>query len=291
MPTTLLHLSDSQSGQLGGLIAPGTELEYDNNEKRTPELSATSLWVWDCYNKVIDTAIDYTGTDPLVVYHTSEVVHGSRFIEYLYSSWQEHQVTIAVQALSHLRRIPTLAGIRFCYGTGAHDYGQQSATKGVAERCAAWGYPVACVDHGVEEIDGCSIDWAHHGPTVSRMEDKACAGRRYVIRLLRLFLERGKRAPDIVLRGHVHARITEMVKVPWGRDGVPVLLSIGAPLAGMNEYAHKFTQSTPITEIGGTLIRIENGRVLDFQGVTFERENRQRVDGVVAHPYEGSPRK
>lgn len=290
MPTTILHISDTHAGLMAGLIAPGTELEYDNGEKRTHELSSTSAWVWECYQKLIKITAEWAGDDPVVVYHTGDVCHGSRFLEYLYSVWQEHQETIATAALSSLRQIPQLAGFRFCYGSAAHDYGQQSATKNVSANVAAWGYPVACVDHGVEEIDGCMIDWFHRGPKVSATEDRNSTGRRFVIRLCRTFLERGKRAPDVVLCGHVHARITEQVLVGWGKLGHSVMLSVGSPLCGMNEYARNYTMSAPIVEVGGTLIRVSNGRVLEHAVVTWEQEQRQTIDGVIGHKYQGSPR-
>jgi hypothetical protein len=291
MSTTLLHLSDSHSGLLAGLIAPETELEYDNGEKRTMLLSSASEWVWECFNKLIDATIDFADGDAVFVYHTGEVCHGGKFAEFLYSAWAGHQVTIAVKALAELRRIPSLTALRLVYGTAAHDYGMQAMTKDCASQIASWGYSTACVSHGLEEVEGCLIDFAHHGPSVSKTEDKASVGRRYVIRYARKFLERSQRAPDVILRGHVHQRVTEPVKVPWGRDGKPVLLSIGSPLTGPNEYARQFTKSAPLTEVGGTLVKLNNGFVVDFVGVTWERDERQRIEGVVAHTYQGSPRK
>jgi hypothetical protein len=275
---------------MSGLIAPDTELTYNNNEKRTVLLSSTSQWIWDCYNKLIVTANDFAGDDQVVVYHTSEVCHGSTFPDYLYSSWQDHQVAIAVKSLAQLRNIKNLAGLRFCYGSGAHDWGQQAATKAVADEVAAWGYPTACVDHGWEELDGCIIDWAHPGPRASTGIDRGSGPRLYAIRSARSYLERNKRAPDVILRGHTHIRYTELVKVAWGKDGVYVMMSVGAALTGPNEYSHKYNHVEAVTEVGGTLIRVHNGRVVEYQAATWEREDRQRVDGVVAHAYRGSPR-
>jgi hypothetical protein len=285
--TTILHITDTHGGLFGGLIEPGTELTYDNGEKHTPELSSLSQWVNECYHKLITTTIDYAESDPVVVIHTAEVCHGSRFSEFLYTPWPDHQVAIAVRSLTELRQIPTLSGFCFAYGSQAHDWGQQSATKQVAEQVAAWGYPVECVDMGRVEIDGALVDFAHKGPMTSKTEDVASVGRKYTIRLARSYLERGKRAPDIVLRGHIHRRVTDLVKVPWGRDGVSVLLSVGAPLTAGNEFALNFTHALPFTEVGGTLIKIDRGRVVDWQIVTWERENRQHLDGVRFYHFNG----
>jgi hypothetical protein len=280
MSITILHITDSHSGLMAGLIAKGTELVYDNGDKRTVLLSSMSEWVLECFNRVIDSAIDFAGSDPVIVYHTGDTCHGNAFSEYLYSAWQDHQVTIAVGALSMLRRIQTLAGIRFAYGTDKHDYGENSATKAVADQCAAWGYPMECVSHGAEEIDGCLVDFAHHGPSVGKGEDKNSGGRRYTIRLVRTFLERNQRAPDIILRGHFHQRVTEPVVVSFGRVAHNVMLSIGAPLCGFNSYSRKATSSAPLCEVGGTLIRVNNGHVVDWQAATWEHENRVHIQGV-----------
>jgi|WetSurMetagenome_2_1015567.scaffolds.fasta_scaffold432704_1 hypothetical protein len=285
---TILHITDGHSGLMAGLIAPGTKLEYDNGEIIEQTLTSTSLWVWECYGRMISTTIDWAEGDPVVVYYTGDTTHGSTFPDYLYSGHQDHQVVIAVNAIEQLRRIPTLAGIRFCYGTAAHDYGMASAAKQITASCAAWGYPVSCVSYGIEDLDGCQVDYAHRGPGVGNAEDKSTTPRKYAIRLVRKFLERGQRAPDVILRGHVHVRSTGMVNVPWGKLGKDVLMSVGAPLTGPNEYARNASQNQVITEVGGTLIRVRNGRPVDWQAVTFEREERVHVGGVLAHPFTGT---
>jgi hypothetical protein len=120
---------------------------------------------------------------------------------------------------------------------------------------------------------------------VGKGEDKNSGGRRYTIRLVRTFMERGQRAPDIILRGHYHQRVTEPVLVRWGKVDHNVLLSIGAPLCGFNSYSRKATGSAPLCEVGGTLLRIDNGRVVDFQAATWEHENRVFIQGVEWHKF------
>lgn len=288
MPTTILHLTDSHAGLRSALMMPGTKLVYDNGEtKEYPIecLSARSVWLLEKYNKLIDTTIAYADGDPVIVFHTAELCHGSQYPDYLYSPWLDHQVQIAISVMAELRRIPTLAGFRLCYGSKEHDYGQQSATKLVADGMAAWGYPVQCVEMGREIDDGCLIAWQHYGPKRGKGQDRTQGARSFIIRFTRAYLERGQRAPDIFLCGHFHERLTEPINVHWGRDGQNVLLSIGAPLCCPNEYARTFISDSPFTEVGGTLIKIDNGRVLDYQAVTYEYENRIHVEGVVAHPY------
>ena len=287
MSTTILHISDSHGGLMSGLIAPDTELTYNNNEKRTVLLSSTSQWIWECYNKLIDTANDFAAGDPVIVYHTAEVCHGSTFPDYLYSSWQNHQEEIAVKSLAQLRSIKNLAGLRFCYGSGSHDFGQQAATKNVADAVAAWGYPTACVDHGWEEIDGCMVDWCHPGPRPGAGIDKASPVRMYAIRCTRAYMERGKRTPDILLRGHVHIPWLDTVRVGFGKAAVDVTISVGAPLTGVNEYGRRYNHIDALTVVGGALLRVHHGRVVETQAVKFEREDRAKIEGVVAHPFQG----
>lgn len=194
---------------------------------------------------------------------------------------------IAVRSLAELRQIHSLAGIRLCYGTGVHDWGLQAATKAVADELAAWGYPLACVDHGYEEIDGAVIDWCHVGPKPNYGIDRASSVRLYALRCTKSYLERGKRAPDVLLRGHVHNPWLDFVSVHFGRDVIPVTISVAPPLCGSNEYARKYNHADALTVVGGHLLRVHNGRVVDYQAVLFEREDRQRVEGVVAHPFTG----
>lgn len=287
MSTTILHVSDTHHGLFAGLFPPEIELVYLNNERKTHKASSTSLWVWDNYQRLISTAIDFAEKDPVIVIHTGDICHGAQFAEYLYSGWPEHQVAIAVRCLSELRRIPTLQGIRLCYGTAAHDYGMASTSRQVADLVAPWGYGLWCGAYGVENIDGGQVDYAHRGPGNAHGEDPQLAARRYAIRLCRGMLERGKLAPVAILRGHVHRKTLGYVEIPWGKSGWTSTISVAAPLCGHNEFARNATQNTPFTEVGGALIRIHNGRVVEQIAPTWEIENRQTVDGCLAHPFTG----
>lgn len=287
MSITVLHISDNHAGLHSGLFPPEMELTYLNNEKKKHIATATSLWVWDCWQRLISTTIDFAEHDPVIVIHTGDITHGSTYAEYLYSSWPEHQIAIAVRCFAELRRIPTLSGIRLCYGTAVHDYGNASAARQVADLLAPWGYGLWCGSYGHEAIDGGEVDFAHRGPGPSRGEDRAITARRYAIRLCRDMMERGKTAPIAILRGHIHLKTLGYVEVPWGKGNWTTTISIGSPLSGLNEYARNATQNTPFNEVGGALLRIHNGRVVEQITPTWEQENRQIVDGCVSHPFSG----
>lgn len=289
----VLHISDTHSGIYEGLLRDGTEVdEYLPLSTETHRVklsqSSTEKWLWDeAYMPLIHETIRFAGESPVIVVHTGDAIHGQAHIasDYAHSAILDQQVVIAEAALSELRTIPTLAAWIMIYGTAAHDYGQQQGTRLLSEKIAAWGNPVYCRAYVSDRLGGVKSDIAHHGPNVSYTEDKVAMARKFALRLCRGDMERGEEMPGLILRGHIHQKVLQPVVIPWGGSEKTTLLSVAPPLCGPNEYALRYLSSRgmPYVEAGGNIIRISDGRVVEWESVTAQRDIRQRVFANVAY--------
>ena len=161
---------DRHSGHRYGLTMPGTEIVYHSGEKYEVKLSAWSDWLWnEVWLPGIEKVIEFAGDDSLVICDGGDMVHGHRYVDYLYSGDIDHQVQISTMALSPWREAPTLKAILMVTGTGSHDFGNNSAARQVYDKVAAWGYHQKLDDHlRWSHPDGFVLDMAHHGPSVSK---------------------------------------------------------------------------------------------------------------------------
>lgn len=257
-------MGDTHCGLRNGIIAPGTELEYDGGEKREALLSDQSKWLWDSvWLPGIDLVKNFAGDDPVYLFHDGDVLHGGRFVEHLYSPFQDHQIQIAKSALAAWRVIPSLAGMALAFGTRAHDYGEMDATKQLAADIAAWGLEVATGEHLRIDLGGALIDIAHHGPSVGTDNNIGNMLRTYTRRMTKGALERGERHADILSRGHVHQDALELVDTPWGPDRVYTWATITPPLCTPNGFGRQASRQVERARCGFVIFQVVGGKVVD----------------------------
>ena len=277
----LVLMGDTHCGLKNGLIAPGTELDY-SGEKKTVNILSWSEWLWhDVYSPGITLAGEIAGGDPVFVLHDGDVVHGSRFTEHLYSAWPEHQVAIAVRVMAECRRLQNLAAFAMVHGTGSHDFGENSATRKVAEAMAPWGLPVMVDDHiDVDLPDGFRVDLAHHGPNVGGNDYvRGNAARGYAKQRATGYLQRGDKFPDMIVRGHVHQDLYEpCVPVPWAGSYRDTAMFITPPLCGPNGYARQASRSIDRAICGMFFVEVLNGRIGTVYQHLVERSTKRVFD-------------
>jgi hypothetical protein len=295
MRTCFAFTGDEHHGLRFGLLAPGVELEYKAGDKTPVSQSDCSKWLWDAvYLPGIEAAITFAGKSPLYILDNGDIVHGSRFQEYLYSSWQKHQELMAEMSLAAWRIAPTLAGFVFTYGTDAHDYGEGIAVENIAADIAAWGLPVKVSAHHMIGVDRMGIDLAHHGPPAGSGPNAGHAARMYTQARVRQAMERGESPPGVLLRGHVHQDFCEFVYTRWGRDTFQRTLTIiGAPLCGTNGFAIQHSRSADRIRCGMFMFAVDGGEVTEWQAFLRERDTRTYYvfePGTQGHKYKGTPR-
>jgi hypothetical protein len=297
--TTTYHVAmgDMHCSLRNGLIAPGTELTYDNGEKRLVLLSDWSKWLWgDVWQPGIEYGASLVGKNPLYIHCTGDSVHGAQFSEFLYSNYIDHQVQIAVGALAAWRQVPTLAGLAHSHGTQPHDYGENAASKLIAADVAAWGLEVEAGEHLFSDFGGVFIDQAHRGPSTGDGENYGNVARRYAQRYIRRQKERDETVPVAILRGHIHVDFCERVSIVWaGTQHVETLMIITPPMCGPNGYSRQASLNAEWVRCGMYFFVVEDGIIKDVWPWLVERDTRQYYEfanvGVVAHTYKGTPRK
>jgi len=276
----IMHYGDWHCGLRSGLVAPGQEISIETDDYETIDeeivMSDWSKWAWyDGFLPLLADAQEYAGSDPLYDFNTGDIVHGDKWPEYTYTLDEDQQVRIAVGVQEFARSwLPTYDGSIINYGTPAHNFGQERATRKFAAELARWVKDVKCHFWMSTPIGGLFVDSAHEGPISKKTPWNNC-----VTNLYREAAERFKKPPAVVLRGYRHDRFSEFLYVRYGGRDHPVFCSTCPPLCGPNDFAARYISrgSKPFVEVGGTLISIENGKVTDFKVVTAQRDYRVQV--------------
>ena len=278
-----VSFGDRHAGLKNGLIMPGTKLTYgvgENAEEVTfgeDVISDWSKWLWhDVWMPGIEKAIEWAGADPLIAADSGDAVHGHRFVEHLYSASINHQVDISIQSMIPLRKAPTLCHYLLAFGTGAHDYGHNSAAISIAEKLAAWGWKAKADEH-ISFIlpDHFIFDLGHHGPNVSLKPHLRQNGARvYVEDRIRANTEYGERYPGLFQRGHVHNPISVPVSLKLGLDYHKSHIIVTPPLCGPNGYARQFTKSLDFIECGMFFWELIDGKLGDVISFSVKKDSR-----------------
>ena len=230
-------------------------------------------WLWNVYNKILEQTTEIAGNDEIVCIHLGDVCHGKKHPAQLMTTRDEDQITIATTALSWLRAL-NLRSMVITAGTGAHTFGEASATVAVANRLKhQHKIPVEVVYHGLFDIDGLIIDAAHHGPGPgSRSWLTGNVARYYLRSLMIADIVANQYPPDLVLRGHFHTKVNEAVSVGDYESRIIVCPS----LCFISEYARQATKSIPRVTVGGVLFEIDGGHVVGKHWLTDTVDVRTR---------------
>jgi hypothetical protein len=263
--TILLILSDTHGGHKFGLLNPAVTL-YDETPDGdlapySPEPTAFQEMLLELLtNRIIPEAVRLAGDDPVLLFHLGDMCHGVKHPEQLVSTRIADQIEIAVANLYLvLPAIPTLKAVRLIAGTGAHELGEGSAAIIVASRLAAE-YPALDIRpliHGLADVNGCLVDYAHHGPGASqRIWLEGNTARFYLRDIMLRDIVAGRRPPDLVLRGHIHVPVNEVICQGEHESRLLVCPS----MCGLSDFAIKVTRSTSTITVGAALVEVIDGR-------------------------------
>ena len=296
-----ISFGDRHGGLKNGLIMPGTKLTYgvgEEAEEREVILSDWSEWLWrEVWSPAVVAAIEWAGDDPLIACDSGDAVHGSRFVENLYSPHVNHQIQISQWSLAPLREAPTLAGYLLAFGTGSHDYGSNSAAILLGEKLANWGWACKADEHlRIMLHADFMFDLAHHGPNVSqRPHLRENGARSYARDILQTAVEYGVGYPQLIQRGHVHMHTDTPVKLRIGPREHRSHVMITPPLCGPNGFARKAGRSPQFIDCGVYLWELIDGRLGDVRSFIVSRDARNvysmPAEGLTFFKYQGTPRK
>jgi len=222
--TILAICADLHGGHYHGLMNPETTLEEQDkigNKIRDyhPKMNPIQDYLWETYTADIDLVREIAGQDPVIAILAGDMTAGIRHPDMLVSNRMADQVAIAKANMKPWHeRLPTLAGVRFVKGTGAHNFGDGSSEilLSMFEEEKYPAIPVTITDHELITVGGMTADISHHGPTPgSRNWLKGNEARYYLRSLMMDELMAGQAPPRLVVRGHYHTWCRETLSIDF----------------------------------------------------------------------------
>ena len=266
-----VYFSDTHAGHKLGLMSPKTILREEDEHgdwyPYTPKLNRVQEYLWDRYTSDISKIRLLAGNDKIVVNQGGDACHGHKYPEQLISTRISDHVTIAATNLAPWYQFPNLWELNICIGTGAHNLGEASIERLLANQLQA-AYPDISLNlyaHAATDVGGVLVDHAHHGTSAGiRSWTKGNVLRLYVKDILMQSLMDGIEPPRIVIREHFHelCHITVHVKARgkiWTCDGFVL-----PAFCGLSDYSRQVTRSTPKIDSGMIVLEIVDGRLVEI---------------------------
>lgn len=222
MRTIGLCISDTHGGFKLGLMNPDVKLheedEAGNITTYTPKSTAVQKYFWQLLLDGCKAIEQFANGDPIVIIHFGDATHGNKYPRTLVTTELADQPIIAISNMQPLMSLPNVRTFRLVAGTDAHNFDDSSAEKLIISNIKLM-YPdinSELVTHGLGNIDGVTIEYAHQGPfTGSRQHLKGNIAHQYLRDKMTSELLGGRTPPTLYGYGHYHEwiRVAETVSV------------------------------------------------------------------------------
>lgn len=262
----LAAISDTHAGHKLAMMNPETIL-YDEDEdgnlkpwRPQPGPSQEAIWPWHLED--VGRVADLADGCPIVLVHHGDIIQGGNGKgRELVSSRIADQEEIAWRNLDPWLALPNLERIVLIKGTGYHELEEGSGALSIASRLRAAGRKVDVPYHYRPTIAGVQCNLAHHGaPPGVRNWLRGNILRLYTQSIMDDCLVDGKEPPALLLRGHYHQYVTEIVTRrargrTWRTQAV-----ILPSYSFIDDYARKVAKSPEKVTIGMVAFEIEGGK-------------------------------
>jgi hypothetical protein len=256
-PHIVVALSDEHAGFKLGMLNPASDL-IDGPYKP----SASQEYLWALKLNAAKFIKLFAAGAPITVIHCGDPAHGVKYPTELVSTAPIDQIRIAVANWTPVLSLPNVARVRCATSTEAHSMGESSTDHLIADVIRER-YPkidITVNHHGLIDIDGYQIDYAHHGPGPgSRAWLAGNISRYYLTDIMLRSALNETRPPDLVLRGHMHSYTDETVAKGKHRSRIVTLPALCMP----GRHALQVTQSIPSVTVGMMVFKLDNGRLID----------------------------
>lgn len=262
----LAFFADTHAGSEFSLLPPGIKLwKQDNSgDERSwsPALTPQQEELWDLYTGHVERVLEFAGEDPVVVVHVGDLCQGNHFKEELTVSSIANQTVVAAGVLSYWMPHKNVDMMRLITGTDVHEFGESSATQLVAKALSDFWIEkdIRFYHHGLVDVDGVTMDFAHHGPGAgSRKWLEANNASWYLRDLMQREIFNGKVPPRLVIRADKHVFTT--CSWTYMAQGHPVTsqLIVVPSYQSMNRFARKTTKSAFLVSHGMVAVEIVDG--------------------------------
>lgn len=269
MRRILAVVSDTHGGHKFGLCNPDVTLYDEDAEGNltpySPQLTAVQGHLWELYLEGIGQVVELAGDDPVTVIHVGDPTHGNKHPEQLMSTRAADQLLIAAANWAPwFEQVRNLGQVRLTVGTGSHEFGEGSASILIADALMReYGeVDIRAVYHGLADIGGVTVDYAHHGPGAGIRSWLHGNNVRYYLRdLMMREVMRGNQPPDLVLRGHVHTRSFERVSVETAEGLYESAILVMPAMCMLTDYARQVTRSVMTVTNGIAIFEILEERL------------------------------
>ena len=249
--TVLFVLSDTHCGHKLGLINPETVLFDESNGKEwKPSLTGFQYFLWELFEESIEKLRELSKNKEIVIIILGDITHGNKHPEQLISNRIADQSLIVQQMLKPLIELKNIKAIRMVFGTGSHDFGEGTSMLILKSQIEPLlkKTDIRVITHGLLNIKGKLIDYAHHGPGIGIRNWLNGNEARFYLRNI-LYSHK----PDLVLRGHVHGFAHESIYWMDENSLRKSSITILPSMCGMSEFAKQSGRS-PMMLFNGTML-------------------------------------
>ena len=283
--TVIAVCNDFQVGSSTGILDPDSLLSrWDDVNSREATISVAShmnpaqRYLFDLYEGGIKQVAELAGKDDLYVIVNGDYTQGERFDEYLTFNAMPDQVQIAADLICRwVKECKTLRGIRLTKSTQVHAYKEGVADNAILTNIRER-YPkldIKLVSHGLLNINGSYIDYAHHGPSGGiRNWTKGNILRLTALSLIRDAIQHYEPIPNVILRAHKHEQVEEWIITRRKDERIKTLAVTVPSFQLMTPFAQKVTQSESIVTVGMLALEIGTGGASDLYWLTETRSYR-----------------
>ena len=273
-------LSDTHGGNLHGLMSPKTtyiRFDKDGNEyEYTPKPTDIQEFLHKLYTHHVNQCLDVAGDNDIIVIHNGDIAQGTKHIDDDVMDLNlSHQKRIAEENMRPWLEAPSVSKLRFAEGTQAHEGIGNSMSYMVAQQLQAEysGKNLKVVQHGLIDVDGFKIEYAHHGPSAGRrIWLKGNEARYYLRDKMTREIQAGRKPPDLYHYAHYHELVIETLRVNGYKSTLIVTPSYSFPGAWTRQAIRSPSEVTN----GLIMLEIFEGRLLDEYEYTERTDIRTR---------------
>ena len=278
----VLFVADMHAGNKLGLMNPDVILfqqdDYGELVEWKPPLGALQSRLWPWFEEDVQAVADLAGDDEIIYIHQGDVVQGSKHHVHQVGNREANQLLIAISNQAPILSLPNVKQARFIAGTAAHDGIGASKVVEVVHvlRQQYQAVNFRALYHGVIDIDGCRIDYAHHGPGAGNREWLKGNPLLWYLRDLVL--------AEWTARTRSHARVTTRAHQHTYRhvvhcatlDGIEYLFDafLLPSWCGIQDFARKVTRSAMVQTFGMLAIEIVGGKLMNVHPMIHELDLR-----------------
>jgi hypothetical protein len=244
---------------------------YDEGENGqlipyTPEPTASQNYLWDLFISNLEAVKEFANGDPIHVFHNGDLTQGNKYRSAWVSTRLVDQIMIGTANMRPILDIPNVKSLKLSVGTEAHNFGEGSSEILVSEMLSKE-YPqknISVSYHGLVDVDGVTVDYAHHGPYPgSREWLKGNVARLYLRDLMYREIIAGKVPPRLIFRAHYHQYISVTETV--GEYTSTLIITPSYSMLG--DYAHKAVRSPDRITHGMVISEVIDGRLKDIKPI------------------------